>query len=422
MTNWLRIFQRFIHRHRKAAKRCHRPLVVEELDERCLMSAGLSQTSLVLDFVGRRQGPNISDSPTFAGLSRSSAPTIDFQHPIIPNLSSATHQTYTASTSFGVIANGLAFVPDGIKANGKLHAGDLLVSNSYGLNFGQDGGNDIVQITPSGKTSVFFHGAAGLGLTAALGVLKGGFVLVGSLPIVNGVPQQGSLLILDSNGSKVGKLSDPALLDGPWGLTISDHGDRALVFVSNVRNGTVTRIDFRIPQHGAPIVDNMTRIASGYFFDSSHQLDGPSGLAFDEHKGVLYVSASRNGAVFAVSNAATAQRDQGTGAQVMRTFSPMGLVLAPNGDLIVSALHFISFGIIPPSDAAPPLEPVETIEEFTSEGQFIAEMQTGFGFFGPQGFGIAISAAGGEIRFAAVNSGTAGVSIWTFSSGGNRHR
>src|ERR1700730_13583921 len=36
-------------------------------------------------------------------------------------------------------------------------------------------------------------------------------------------------------------------LDGPWGLALRDDFDRAKVFVSNVLNGAVTRIDLSLP-------------------------------------------------------------------------------------------------------------------------------------------------------------------------------
>ena len=75
---------------------------------------------------------------------------------------------------------------------------------------------------------------------------------------------QGSLTILDRNGNVVTTISDPTLLDGPWDLTINDQGSQAQVFVSNVLNGMVTRIDLKIPNGGNPIVESQTQIASGY--------------------------------------------------------------------------------------------------------------------------------------------------------------
>ena len=94
---------------------------------------------------------------------------------------------------------------------------------------------------------------------------------------------QGSLLILDRNGKVVTTLSDSLFLDGPWDLTVNDQGSTAQVFVSNVLNGMVTRIDLTIPKGGNPIVESLTRIASGYLTrtDPAALVVGPTGLAYD---------------------------------------------------------------------------------------------------------------------------------------------
>ena len=83
--------------------------------------------------------------------------------------------------------------------------------------------------------------------------------------------------ILDSNGNVVTTLSDSQLLDGPWDLTVNDQGSTAQVFVSNVLNGVVTRIDLSIPKGGNPIVKSMTQIASGYL--TAHRPRGAGGRA-----------------------------------------------------------------------------------------------------------------------------------------------
>ena len=99
-----------------------------------------------------------------------------------------------------------------------LKTGSILVSNfNNSLNL-QGTGTTVVQITPAGQQSVFFHGQPGLGLTTALGVLKSGFVLVGNVPTTDGTfgtIQQGSLLILN----RYGRLR--AYPDYPWSPWIS---------------------------------------------------------------------------------------------------------------------------------------------------------------------------------------------------------
>ena len=59
---------------------------------------------------------------------------------------------------------------------------------------------------------------------------------------------QGSLMILDRNGNVVTTISDSLVAGRPLGLTVNDQGSQAQVFVSNVLNGVVTRIDLTIPE------------------------------------------------------------------------------------------------------------------------------------------------------------------------------
>src|SRR5262249_24734597 len=129
----------------------------------------------------------------------------------------------------------------------------------------------------------------------------------------------GSLVILDRSGNKVATLSDPKLLNGPWGLTINDQGRHAQVFASDVFAGTVTRIDLKIHRNGERIVvQDMIQVASGY----AHQYDpavfaiGPTGLAYDPAKGVLYVASTDDNSIFAVRDAGRTRVDRGKGQLV----------------------------------------------------------------------------------------------------------
>jgi uncharacterized protein (TIGR03118 family) len=208
---------------------------------------------------------------------------------------------------------GVAFVPPDIARGGKLQAGDILVSNFNNSMNQQGTGSTIVEIGPNGQQSLFFQGpSTGIGLTTALGVLKRGFVLVGNVPTTDGTSatiQPGSLMIIDKNGNLVENLTDSALLNGPWDLTIHDQGNIAQVFVSNVLSGTVTRIDLKIPEHGNPIVESETQIASGF----AHRADpaalevGPTGLAYDAKHDILYVASTADNAIFAIADAKDTQ-------------------------------------------------------------------------------------------------------------------
>ena len=308
---------------------------------------------------------------------------------------------------------GVAFVPQGIANTGDAAAGDLLVSNFNNSSNTQGTGTTIERISPDGQQSVFFQGGAGLGLTTALGVLKSGFVIVGNVPSVNGVAQQGSLLILDANGHEVASLSDSALLNGPWDLAINDQGNHAQVFVSNVLSGTVTRIDLSIPDGGTPMVESETLIASGYGHrtDPAALVVGPAGLAFDPTTGTLYVASTaiRQRHHYAIPNAANTQRDHGTGQLIYsdpnHLHGPLGLTLAPNGDLIIANGDAVNANA----------NQANELVEITPSGKLVGEFQLDSGP-GGAAFGIATTSVNGVVRFAAVDDNTNTVEIWTLQT------
>jgi hypothetical protein len=149
---------------------------------------------------------------------------------------------------------GVAFVPPGFPAGGPLKPGDLLVSNFNNSNNLQGTGTTIINLRPSsgaaadGTASVFFQGTPPLGFTLALGVLQRGFVIVGNVTTTDGKSDTvaaGPLLFIDRNGKLVKSFTTS--LDGPWGLALVDGFDHAKVFISNVLNGTVTRIALSLP-------------------------------------------------------------------------------------------------------------------------------------------------------------------------------
>jgi hypothetical protein len=209
-------------------------------------------------------------------------------------------------------------------------------------------GVSIVSIAPNGKTTTFFQGPQGLGLNTALGILPGGYIIVGNTPrtTVDGTPTvaPGSLLILDRFGNVVETLSAPNYtLDGPWGLTIVNQGSTSHVFVSNVLNGTVTRLDMTMSENGAPWkVTDATVVASGYKFGTNMAalVVGPQGLAYDHRHDVLYVASTLDNAIFTVSHPLEAMDSSGTGTVFAQNDGnlngPLSLALAPNGHLLVT--------------------------------------------------------------------------------------
>ena len=198
---------------------------------------------------------------------------------------------------------------------------------------------------------------------------------------------------------------------GPWDLTVQDSGDSAKVFVSNVVSGTVTRLDLAII-NGKPVVIGTTQIANGYMVkpNSAAVILGPTGLACDADKDVLYVASTADNAIFAVPNAGirAAPPQNKTGAIIFKNDhlrGPLALVLAPNGHLITSNGDAVNGDVNKPSE----------IVEFTKKGKFIGQ----FNVDAAQGgaFGIAIAALGDDkARRAPVDDNTNYIIVYTLAT------
>ncbi|MGE5414236.1 MAG: hypothetical protein ACM3NW_08675 [Syntrophomonadaceae bacterium] len=303
---------------------------------------------------------------------------------------------------------GVAFVPEDFPTDGMLSPGDVVVSNFNGPSGFQGTGTSIIRITQAGAATVFFQGTPPLGLTTALGVLKSGFVIAGSVPTTDGTcntVSAGELLIIDRNGNLVETLSDSQLLDGPWDLTIRDRGDRAQVFVSNVLSGTITRIDLLIPSGGNPVVESETQIASGYKTDCSAAavVVGPTGLALEG--GSLYVASTDDNAIFVVRDAVHTKSDRGKGQLVYQDdthlHGPLALALAPNGHLLTANGDAVN-----EDDSH-----VSYYVEFTKNGQFVAWFQVD-PVIG-SAFGLAVEETDDKILFAAVDDNTSILEEWS---------
>ena len=308
---------------------------------------------------------------------------------------------------------GIVFVPEGFPA-GTLTPGDVLVSNFNNNKNLQGLGTTIIKLTPNGavaqpgKAATFFTSKLP-GLSTALGVLRAGFVVVGNVPTKNGksnTVQQGALQIVDGSGNVVTTLTDRTFLDGPWDLTINDQGSIAQIFVSNVLNGTVSRLDVMIDASGIMIVQMVT-VAKGYLTrtDPSALVVGPTGLAYDPETDVLYVASTGDNAIFAVAGAGNAMTPVDKGTVVFNDTrhlrGPLGLVFAPNGNLITSNGDAVN---------PDPNHPSEIVE-FTKQGQFVRE----FSLDPASGsaFGLAtVLTTPSQFDFAAVNDDTNAVAVY----------
>jgi outer membrane murein-binding lipoprotein Lpp len=244
---------------------------------------------------------------------------------------------------------------------GTLTSGDVLVDNFNNKSNNQGTGTTIVDVHPSGSVSVFAQlpqrvagCPGGVGLSTAMVQLDTGWVIVGSTPSTDGkidTGGQGCLLVLSPQG-KLARTITGAYLDGPWDAAVSDRGTSASLFVSNtlfgvvaaglkqVNQGAVVRLELSESVSTPPTVTADTVVASGLpeRGDASSFVKGPTGLALSA-SGTLYVADNLGNRIAAVPDALTRTTSAGTGTTLStggQLANPLGLVLAPNGDLIAA--------------------------------------------------------------------------------------
>jgi hypothetical protein len=256
---------------------------------------------------------------------------------------------------------GLAVVGSSV---GSLKAGDYLVSNFNAKSNNQGTGTTIVQLTPAGKLSLFatinaktLPGSCpgGVGLTTALSILPGGYVVVGSLPTTNGMSataQYGCLIVLNSTGKAVETIAGKNI-QGPWDMTSVTQGSTTTLFVSNVLNGgakaglktvdnsTVVRISLNTAAGHTPTVQSEQVVADGIPWrdDKAALAIGPTGVALASN-GTLYVADTLESRIIAIPGAMTRTTplfDKGiTLSAAGHLNQPLGLILAPNGDILTT--------------------------------------------------------------------------------------
>ena len=284
---------------------------------------------------GRRQPPASSttapaSSTTAAAAVTTASSTNAANHaaaqPYLAGLHTVTTLGSTVPANGDVNPYGLIRVTSTV---GGLHAGSFLVSNFNDKANDQGTGTTIEQITPSGKRTQFAQipsklpGACpgGVGLTTALNVLPGGYVVVGSLPTTNGksaTAKYGCLIELNSAGHVIGTIAGPNI-QGPWDMTAVSHGDMTTLFVSNALNGGAVK--------GKKVIDNSTVAADPpatpatarrprssasrsiankipWRDDPAALVIGPTGVALASN-GTLYVADTLDNRISAISHAMT---------------------------------------------------------------------------------------------------------------------
>ncbi len=279
-------------------------------------------------------------------------------------LRSASQVASTVPADGDVNPYGVAVVP---ASAGHLTAGDILVSNFNDKANVQGTGTTIVQVTPAGHARLFASISklpagqscpGGVGLTTALGILPGGWVVVGSLPTAAGgalpsLDPAGCLIVLNDQGSPVETITGKDIV-GPWDLAVNSSATSAQLFVSNALGGntttnhgvpvtgtcTVVRLDLTLSATAPPVLTSSTVIGSGYPWRANKAalVLAPTGLALG-HNGTLYVADTLTNAISAIPQALTRTSPIAAAAGTLSAGgalnAPLGMTLAPNGDLVV---------------------------------------------------------------------------------------
>jgi len=310
-------------------------------------------------------GSSSTSSSSSTSAAASTATTTSSSAPFLANLRTVSNVASTVPANGDINPYGIVTVPTSV---GKLQAGQMLISNfnakENAKQNGQGTGTTIVQISPAGKTSLFATVNAktlpgpcpgGVGLTTALNILPGGYVVVGSLPTRNGktaTAKYGCLIVLNSEGKAVETIASKNI-QGPWDSTAKSEGSKTMLFVSNALNGgpvagkktvdnsTVLRIELESGVGQTPKVLSETVIANGIpWIDSAEALVlGPTGLALAAN-GTLYVASTEDSKILEISEAMTRTTPAAKGGTVLteggHLKEPLGMVLAPNGNIVTS--------------------------------------------------------------------------------------
>ncbi len=329
-------------------------------------SSILALASVALAIAGCGSSKSASSSSSISVASKSTpAEPAPSSGPFLAKFTSVSKVASTVPANGDVNPYGIVFVPTSV---GKLQSGQMLVSNfnakESAKENGQGTGTTIVQVSTAGKVSPFATIDAstlpgpcpgGVGLTTALDILPGGYVVVGSLPTTNGktaTAKYGCLIVLDSEGKAVETITSNNI-QGPWDATAKSEGSKTRLFVSNALNGgaakgihtidnsTVLRIELESGEGQTPKVLNETVIAKEIPWVNSAEalVLGPTGLALGSD-GTLYVASTDGSKILAISEAMTRTTPAAKGGTVLteggHLKEPLGLELAPNGNIITS--------------------------------------------------------------------------------------
>jgi hypothetical protein len=297
-----------------------------------------------------------------AAVASASATRKQSDLPFLKTLGQPRQVSSTVPLNGDVNPYGVAIVPDTI---GTLVKGDTLVSNFNDKANVQGTGTTIVEVSPAGAEQTFAMVGSppgsdtcpgGIGLTTALSILPGGWVVVGSLPTSAGgnlpsVNPAGCLIVLNSTGGIAETWSTPNI-NGPWDMAALVTHSGAYLFVANALSRsaglhttppvglcTVVRIDVSIVAGQMPQMLSSTVIGSHFVWRANKAalIQSPTGVALAKN-GTLYVVETVNNRITKIPDAATRSTAIADGTDTLSSGGalngPLGLTMAPDGDIV----------------------------------------------------------------------------------------
>jgi hypothetical protein len=282
--------------------------------------------------------------------------------PFLTTLGKPRQVSSTVPPNGDVNPYGVALVPDTI---GTLVKGETLVSNFNDKANVQGTGTTIVEVSPDGAAQTFAtvgapSGSAtcpgGIGLTTALSILPGGWVVVGSLPAGAGgnLPSAnpaGCLIVLNDTGG-IAETWSTTDINGPWDMTALVTRSGVDLFVANALSRAagaqmtppvglcaVVRIDVSLVAGQLPRMLSSTVIGSHFVWRANKAalVQSPTGVALASN-GTLYVAETVNNRITKIPDAATRSTAIAAGSNTLSSGGalngPLGLIMAPDGDIV----------------------------------------------------------------------------------------
>jgi hypothetical protein len=298
----------------------------------------------------------------WTGIAVGATPS-NSKHAFLASLGTPTMVGSTVPANGDVNPYGILVVPS---TAGKLTLGSTLISNFNDKANAQGTGRTIVEVSPTGQLTTFATIASlpasdrcpgGVGLTTALSILPGGWVVVGSLPSTTGgalptVNPAGCLIVLNANGAVVETWTN-ANINGPWDMTETTTASGVDLFVANVLSrppgtsttpasgdaSTIVRMSVSLSAGALPKMTGSNIIGSGFISQPNKAalVQGATGVALARN-GTLFVAETVQNRIAEIPNALARMTPVADGTKMLTSGgwlnAPLGLTLAPNGDVL----------------------------------------------------------------------------------------